>query len=193
LTAYIVIKKQILEKADAFFSDNLAGHYCIGIHVRFAAAHSAENPLWNDLKLEDYIRETQELFAFHKGKNPKIFLATDSHFVIGEFLKAFDFSQLTFTDAFRAQHEQDPHLIYEKHKYYLAHPEEFHMRKPGFNGGVMALVDCLFLSKCHVMVHSLSNVPEFATWFNPHLQSVFLPKTAASAPCSCGNLLRFFQ
>lgn len=182
---YITIKQDILEKVDRIYNEHMKDHFCIGMHVRFAQAHVPENPYGVSLSLQDYIREAQLQFASYEHRNPKIFLATDSQYVIDEFKKHFDALQLVFTNAFRAKYKEDPHLIYEYGKYYTAHPNEFHEKKPGYFGGLMTLIDCLLLAKCQMMIHSVSNVAEFATWINPHLESIFMPKGLDSRPCSC--------
>ena len=192
-TKYITFKPEVLKHIDAFYEEHLKGHFCIGIHVRFATAHGAENPYHGLVTVMDYIEQAKKQFEEHREENPKIFIATDSHFVIEEFKKHFNQSQITFTDAFRAHYDEDPHLIYEHQKYYLKHPEEFHKRKPGYFGGLMALVDCLLLSKCSIMIHSLSNVTDFAAWFNPDIESIFLPLGLSSSPCRCECLLSAFK
>lgn len=192
-TKYIAFKPHVIQETEKFYDEHLKGHFCIGMHVRFATAHGSENPYHSLVTLEDYIQEAKEQFKKHHKENPKIFIATDSQFVIEELKKHFNENEIVFTNAFRAQYDEDPHLIYEHQKYYLEHAEEFHKFKPGYFGGLMALIDCLLLSKCRVMIHSLSNVSDFAAWFNPYIDSIFLPKGLAPSCCSCEKLHLFFQ
>jgi hypothetical protein len=191
-TKYITFKPHVLQEVDAFYNKHLKDHFCIGMHVRFATAHGSENPYHSLVTLQDFINEAKDQFERHREERPKIFIATDSYFVIEEFKKHFNASQIAFTNAFRARYNEDPHLIYEHQKYYLEHPEEFHKRKPGYLGGLMTFVDCLLLSKCSVMIHSLSNVTDFAAWFNPDIESIFLPKGVQLSPCPCENVSLFF-
>lgn len=190
---YITIKLDVLNEVNGFYDRWMKERFCIGMHVRFATAHASENPYSPLLKLQDFIREAKEQWELHRDKNPIIFLATDSYYVIEEFKVHFDESQLVFINAYRAKYKEDPHLIYERQKYFLEHPDEFHKCKPGYFGGLTTLMDCLLLSKCQVMIHSLSNVSDFAAWFNPHLESVFLPKGVEPAFCPCENLFTFFN
>jgi Nodulation protein Z (NodZ) len=188
LSEYIVCKREVRDVVDAFYEEHLKGHFCIGVHVRYAAAHSCENPYQRMLKLQDYIDEAKKQLDRHCDRHPKLFIATDSHYVIEMFQKHFPTSEIVFTDAFRSLRDEDPHLIFEHQKYYVEHPEEFHKSKPGYRGGLMTLADCLLLSKCDVMVHSLSNVSDVAAWFNPDIESIFLPKGLPAKPCQCENL-----
>lgn len=181
---YIKIKRSILDEVDQFYTAYMQHRFCIGVHVRFAAAHAAENPGNRPIPLGDYIREARMLMQAHHTENPVIFLLSDSNHVINEFKHHFNPGQLVYTNAPRAHYNEEPHLIYENANYYLAHPHEFHARKPGFRGGKMTLIDCLLLARCNVMVHSHSNVCEFASFFNPQLRSVFLPKGFSARPCA---------
>lgn len=192
-TKYITIKPRVMQMVDAFYDAHLAGHFCIGIHVRFATAHGSESPYQSQLRLEDYIEQAALLLEEHSNQNPKLFIATDSDYVVAQFKKHFHPSTLCTTDAFRASYREDPHLIYEHQKYYKEHPDEFQKDKPGYFGGLTALVDCLLLSKCAVMIHSLSNVSDFVTVFNPSIRSLFLPKNIQLSQCSCESVINYFK
>jgi hypothetical protein len=113
--------------------------------------------------------------------------------VVAQFKKHFHPSIFCTTDAFRASYREDPHLIYEHQKYYKEHPDAFQKDKPGYFGGLTALVDCLLLSKCAVMIHSLSNVSDFVTVFNPNIRSFFLPKNIPRSQCSCESVINYFN
>lgn len=178
---FIKIKQNILDEVNEFYNEKMDGHYCIGVHIRYADAHKNEQP--GEIKLIDYVQEVKKLIKMHKNEDPIIFIASDSHLAIERFKKEFKKHPIVYTIAFRAEKREDPHLIYEFAAYYKAHPQEFHEKKPGYFGGKMALVDCLLLSKCNVMVHTQSNVSEFATFFNPGIESVFLPKGLPPKPC----------
>jgi hypothetical protein len=172
-------------ESNAYYERYLKGSYCIGVHVRFAAAHSAEMP-GGRVAVQDYIAGVREVIQSRQksgSEKIKIFLAADSNYVIQEFQKNFLEDQLYFIKAVRSAYDADPHLIFEDSDYWLSHPAEFHAKKPGFFGGKAVLLDCLLLSKCNTFVHSVSNVSSFVSFFNPYIDSIFLPKGLSPRPC----------
>lgn len=179
---HLKIKNHILAKADNFFSENMSGYYCIGVHVRFASDHGSEEPNGRS-PLEDYIAEIMNLIKKHGRERTRIYLATDSHYVVKQFKKAFPRQMLVSIDTFRTAYQDTPHLIYGHGDYWLEHPEEFHRKKPGYLGGEGVLMDALLLAKCNVLIHATSNVASFVTFYNPHIDSIYLPKIQNTWPC----------
>ena len=186
LNKYLKIKQPILDELSTLYSEHLEGYYCIGAHVRWGFAHGVESPKGTPT-IEDYINEIYELMQKTQTSLPfKIYLATDSQEVIQAFEKHFSKELLYYLSAQRSLHREESHLVYDNPDYWLSHPEEFHKRKPGYRGGVAVLLDCLLLSKCHVFIHSTSNVSEFVSFFSPHIESIYLPKDARTWPCRFG-------
>ncbi len=191
MNEYLKIKQPILDEVEEFYKSKMQDHFCIGVHVRFSSAHTSENP--GLLNLKDYINEARILLQKNSDKNPIIFVCSDSNYVINEFKKNFKSNQVVYTDARRAEFREEPHLIWDNPDYYLANPHVFHEKKPGYIGGKMTLIDCVLLSRCFVMVHSHSNVCEVATFFNPYIKSVFLPKGLSTSPCMYSNAPYHFK
>lgn len=181
LNKYVQIKPEILSELNAYYSAHMKNHYMIGVHIRFATIHAQEIPGQINPKINDYINEINTLIAKHQDLHVKIFLASDSHYIINELKKIYG-DRLLYIEAHRALYDEDPHLIYQNTAYWLSHPEEFHLKKPGYAGGRSALLDCLILSKCNVFVHTTSNVAAAVVFFNPHIDSVYLPKIPFT-PC----------
>jgi len=177
INKYIKINKNILDEVDAYYAAYMKNVIRIGVHVRFSAAHGCEKP--GALKLKDYFDEIDVLRKkIHKiGKKYVIYLATDSNYVIQEFKKRY--KHVLYGDAIRSMYMEEVHLIADKPEYWLTHVEEFHEKKPGYKGGKDVLVDCLLLACCDYLIHTTSNVADFATFFNPQLQSILVPKTIA--------------
>lgn len=184
---YVQIKQPIVDEVEHFFNQRMQGRFCIGVHVRFAGVHVGENPDHKKIEIKEYINEARAQYVAHRTERPILFVASDSNYVIDEFKKAFKLSDVVCINAFRAAYNEDPHLIFEHADYYFAHPKEFHKDKPGSFGGKTALMDCLLLAKCNVMIHSQSNVCEWVTFFNPYIKSIFLPKGFKSRPCKFPN------
>lgn len=181
---YLKINPAIVRKLEQYCHQFLKDYICIGVHVRFASVHQNEIPGGKACTLADYYDEIDSIIKRNKkNKNKKrnknkikIFVATDSHYVISEFRKRYSSDLLLYQDAFRANYKEDPHLIYENAAYWISHAAEFHARKPGYAGGESTLLDCLILSKCNYIIHTMSNLSNFACFINPYIKQVFLPK-----------------
>jgi len=187
INTYIKIKDSITTKVNQFVVEKMSGHYCIGVHVRYGSDHGAEAPCGVPT-LEDYIEEVRRLVSAYRGKQVSIYLATDSHHVIKEFQKVFPKGMLLSIDTYRTEYRDVPHLIYGYGDYWLAHKEEFHRRKPGYLGGEGALLDALLLGHCDILVHSTSNLASFVSFYNPYIQSIYLPRSSKTWSCRFGKI-----
>ncbi len=179
---HLKIHEPITTQVKEIFNEKMAGAYCIGVHVRYGSDHGSEAPKGTP-SLEDYIAEVKNLIPSHPSVPVRVYLATDSHFVVKAFEQAFSPETLITINTCRTAYRDVPHLIYGHGDYWLAHPAEFHKKKPGYVGGVGVLMDALLLAHCHVLVHSTSNVASFITFYNPYIQSVYLPKNSLTWPC----------
>lgn len=171
LKKYVKIRKEITDSVDQFYNQHMQDQIRIGVHVRYASAHASEKP--GAVSLEDYFKEIHQLTK-NLNKKYVLYVATDSNYVIEQFKKKYN--NLLYIDATRSNYNEEVHLIYDKPEYWLSHPQEFHKKKPGRKGGIDALMDCLLLSKCDYLIHSTSNVSDYATFFNPRIKSIFLPR-----------------
>jgi hypothetical protein len=181
LNKYITIKPHITEYVDSFYKEHMQGSLCIGVHVRYASVHKAETPKGHP-SLDQYCAEIDRLLERNKDKNIKIFLASDSYLVIDYFKKIYQ-DTLLYIDTYRARGSEDPGLMYEKGSYWKNHPAEWHVAKPGYRGGFGVLVDCLLLSRCDYFIHITSNVAYFVTFFNPRINSIYLPQDIPFVHC----------
>lgn len=186
LNKYIKIKQPILNETANIYKGHLEGFYCIGVHVRWGAAHIGESPKGTPT-IESYIAEVSNIMQITQTPHPfKIYIATDSQEVIQAFEKHFSKDLLFYLSAPRSLHREESHLIYENAEYWLSHPSEFHQKKPGYLGGLTVLLDCLLLAKCNVFIHSTSNVSEFVSFYSPNIESIYLPKDNRTWPCRHG-------
>ncbi len=181
---YLKLQPHIARQAQELYSEHLTDHYCIGVHVRYATVHGLEVPGGNVPELEDYYAQIDGLLAQPHEKPVKIYLATDSWLVIQAFAQRYPATILVYLpDAYRSIARNDPHLIFENTEYWVENPEQFHECKPGSRGGFESLIDCLMLSTCDIFIHTTSNLAAFATYFNPHIKSIYLPLNTPSNPC----------
>ena len=183
LMRYIKVKQPILDDVDRFFSTYLQGYTCIGVHVRYCKAHGKEVPGGRVPELQEYYQEIDKIMSQLDASKVKIYVASDSHYAINKFKQHYPDKIVCLEGAFRDAYRNDPHLIDNDTYYWLAHPEEFHAKKPGYKGGKEALMDCLLLSKCSYLLHTASNFATFAMLFNSHVKTIVLPKTMQTTSC----------
>ena len=186
INQYIQVKKNITHKVDDFYDKHMHNSICIGVHVRYANAHSAEVPGGRHPSIEEYFAEIDAIKNAHPHRNITIYVATDSHYVINRFRQNYG-AQAVYIDAYRANNTEDPGLIYENADYWLSHPAEWHQKKPGYIGGLTTLLDCLLLARCNYLIHTTSNLSNFVSFFNPHIKSVYLPRSAPYIACRHKN------
>lgn len=180
---YIKIKPHILEKVNDFYEAHMAGHICIGVHVRYCAAHGKEVPGGRVPTLEEYFFEVDRLMKELKDQKIKIYVASDSHAAIRAFKERYG-DKLVYIDAFRANYREDPHLIDINTSYWVRNPDQFHAQKPGYQGGLETLMDVLLLSHCDYLFMTVSNFGKFASYLNPHIKLALLPRSVKPLECS---------
>lgn len=190
LTQYIHIKKHIQERVESFFNTHIKGFFCIGVHVRFSSAHHREVPGGHLPTLEEYFKEVDTIIRSNPEKNIKIYVASDSHYAINKFKERYP-RNLLYIEAFRAQKSEEPHLLDQNGaasaKYWMDHPDEWHLKKPGYYGGLTSLLDCLLLARCDYLIHTVSNLSTFVCFFNPTIKSVYLPRNTPYKACFLTN------
>lgn len=182
---YIRIKPHILNKVNEIYTNKMQGHICIGVHVRYADAHASEAPGGHP-SLEAYCTEVNKLLNMHAHQRVKIFLASDSRAVIKFFKKKYQ-GKLIYLKTHRAKGKEDPSLLYENSAYWTTHPQEWHKAKPGYQGGLGVLMDCLLLSSCDYFIHTTSNVATYVSFFNPYIKSIYLPHGVPFKHCRYRN------
>lgn len=180
---HIHIKQHIVDAVDLFYEQNMKDRVCIGVQVRYAKAHAHEAPGGHP-SLDAYCKEIDALLETHH--DAIIYLASDSNAVINHFKKRYA-NKLIYLDTHRAQHSEDPGLMYENPHYWTTHVAEWHKAKPGYKGGLGVLMDCLLLSRCDYFIHTTSNVATYVCFFNPAIKSTYLPRGLKFIPCRYKN------
>ncbi len=183
---HIKIKPHIAKKVNQFVEQKMQNYYCIGAHIRYGSDHGSEAPKGTPT-LQDYLTEIKELLDGQDKNCVRIYLATDSHYVVQEFKINFSPEILLTIDTFRTEYRGVPHIVYGSGDYWLNHKKEFHLKKPGYYGGMGVLIDALLLAECDIFLHSTSNVSSFVSFYNPYIQSIYLPKTSGTWPCRFGK------
>lgn len=149
---YIKIKQDIeTEVADfraQFFKDN----YIIGVHYR-ATDKLFEAP---KVDLEVVEQVIHQHIKNHLSKTVKIFLATDDR-------EAKDFFVRRFKDK----------VIYCNTRYSSGLTGSHYLHR-GYLSGKEALIDCLLLSQCHLLIRTSSNLSAASAFFNPKIPVINL-------------------
>jgi hypothetical protein len=187
INKYIRIKDHILDQVNYFYQTKMHNFLCIGVHIRYSSAHINESP-YGHPSLDDYCQEIDKIIKQQKNNTRiKIFLATDSNEVINFLKNYYHDDILLYIDTYRSNGKEDASVIYENADYWISNPDEWHKAKPGYNGGLGVLTDCLLLSKCEYFIHISSNVATFVCFFNPNIKSIYLPRNITFKQCKNFN------
>ena len=182
LNKYIKIKPPVTNYVNNFYETKMKNKICIGVHARMAKVHAWLVPGKKLPTLEDYFAEVDTLITQYANQKVIIFIASDSHHAVGQFKKRYGEKALHI-DANRSNFDKDPCIMYTQGEFMKEHPEIWHKKKHAYNGGLGTLIDCLLLSKCNYLIHTTSNLAFFACYFNPELESIYLPKTVPFKDC----------
>ena len=145
---YVRIKPEIQKKVTSFYEKYMQDAFLIGVHYRgtdkvIEAPRVSYEQVY--LKILEVMGTTQ--------KKVKIFVATDEWQFISYISAKFP-QNVCFTEATRATDSQPVHL--------------YHNLDP-YKNGLEAIVDCLLLSKCDVLIRTESHLSNTALMFNPNV------------------------
>lgn len=154
------IKKELKEYTEAHFK----GHYVIGVHHR-GTDKATE---WTIVPYEKTVGEIQKIINSLSKKDLKkykIYVATDDQNFLDYIIKKYS-SIVICSDFVRSTTATSLHG-YEGHFY-----------KGNYQKGKEALIDCLLLSKCSILIYpGTSCLSIISTCFNPHMPTVNLLET----------------
>ena len=145
---YITIKPEFLNQVDDFLKTNVHDETLIGIHYRATDKFCCDAPSISPEKVCAKIKE--EILKLSTGKI-KIFVATDSESFL-QFMKTCFGTKVIYFDMKRSQGDAPIHTDYTI---------------DGYTKGKMALLDCLVLSKCDLLLRTASNLSNASTLLNP--------------------------
>ncbi|KAL9962928.1 hypothetical protein ACROYT_G032083 [Oculina patagonica] len=163
---YVKPNSRIKEKVRMFYQRYLAGFTVLGVHVR-GTDHWSETSEKRLPSLMSWVKRARSILET-LPRPRKIFIASDNHEVVENFVISFGKETVVFTEAVRAKgyHDQiPPHNFEFKHN--AADPYEREI-------GSQVLMDILLLAKCDHFLHTESSVASLASYFNPHMTSYFL-------------------
>jgi hypothetical protein len=151
---HIEIRSHVQEKIESYYSRFLKGTFTIGVHYRGTDKVSEAPRVAYTEILNHILNEIEKRNLL----NYKIFVATDElnflNFAKKELPnKIFSYSTLHSTD------QKSLHIGSTENKYIL---------------GEEALIDCVLLSKCNLLIRTSSNLSLWSTFFNPTLPVISL-------------------
>lgn len=148
---YIVIKKPLQKKIDAFVKKHFQDQFVIGVHYR-GTDKISEAPR---IAYEQVFKEVEK--AAHAHPSYKLFVATDEQAFLDAISARFQ-GKVVFLDAIRSSNGKALHAS----------------QKNGFQKGEEALLDCVLLSKTNLLIRTASNLSACSALFNAHLPVILL-------------------
>lgn len=164
IKAYIKLKPHIIKIVNDFQSMHFAkdaNTYLIGVHYRGTDKHQ-EAPR---ATYEEMVTHINQAIAAHPNRPIKIFVATDEQAFLDWISQIYP-DQVIAYDSIRSTNGRPIHLT-DKSNYKL---------------GEDALVDCLLLSKCNILIKTSSNLSLCSAYFNPKIPMVHVTQRSWHAP-----------
>lgn len=147
---YVHIKPEILEKVGQFEKTYFQGYSILGVHYR-GTDKVQEAPRVPYEEMEAQI----ERAAQEQVKEWKIFVATDDQLFL-DFVKERWPGKVVAFDAIRSVDGKPIHLT----------------NRDNYQKGEEAIIDCLLLSRCNLLIKTASNLSDCSLQFNPSLPVV---------------------
>jgi nodulation protein Z len=154
---YVKIKSCVQEKIDAFVARNFKDHYVIGVHYR-GTDKWAEAP---KVSYEEVYNMMVSSIKRQQQLPIKIFIATDDALFLAYIEQQFP-HLVCALDAIRSTDGKSVHI---------------HEKMANYKKGEDALIDCILLSKCDLLIKTASNLSDVSTQFNPNIPVIHLNKS----------------
>lgn len=151
---YIKLKPHVQEKLDHFVQAKFDAPTIIGIHYR-GTDKKAEAPR---ISYDEVATVVAQKIQSIEQNDFKIFIATD---------------EADFVEYMKVQFPRK--VICQKMRRAKANGTPLHFQKlNGYQLGLNALLDCLLLARCDILIRTSSNLSLWSTYFNPSIPVVNL-------------------
>lgn len=152
---YIRIKPEILQEIDEFCGlQNFRDTYMIGVHYR------GTDKMDKRYAEAEFFSHNQMLACMDlvKLKHPhaRFFVATDEETFLEAAVKKYG-RDITYVEQIRSTTQLAPHNMVEI---------------PNYIKGKDALIDCLLLSRCNILIRTSSNLSCASVFFNPNIELI---------------------
>lgn len=183
INQFIQIDKKLLEESDNFCK-KYQKNYILGIHYRASCGHNCELKDTKEINFHLKINKIfQKIDKIRVEKNIdvsnfKIYLATDVESIRTKFISKYRENLIyNINNKYMSKtpkDEHEPHFGFSLHHQHnlqnLNFIDFFHKNKPGLDGGIQLMIDCLNLSKCNFFIPSNSNLSDFVLMLNPEIE-----------------------
>jgi len=150
ISRYVKIKPAITTRVQDFTQQNFDGSFIIGIHYR-----GTDKNLEADRVSYQKVYDEIEKITCHIP-HYKIFVATDEQAFLDDIVKKYD--TIIYYPVIRSRSECAVHV----------------MPGNGYIKGEQALIDCLILSRCNLIIRTESYLSHCAGFFNPFVPIITL-------------------
>jgi hypothetical protein len=160
IATYVHVKPHIKQKVDDFIAKNFKDNLVIGVHYRGTDHFIDATPTPFEVAYE----EIMKVINRRQCKRYKIFIATDEQKFL-DYITARCKNVICY-DAHRSTDGIALHTQFQ-HNYFI---------------GEEALVDCLLLSRCDIIIRTYSNLNSAAANINPNIPIITLNKLLPHLP-----------
>ena len=157
---YIHVKSEIQEEVDSFVSKNFENRFTIGIHHR-GTDKKMEIPIVSYEKTSQALNGVIQQLPVEQRDILKIYIATDDQHFLNYMLSLYP-SQIIYNDFVRSDDHTPIHYGNDS-KYQSIYQK-----------GKEALLDCLLLSKCDILIRPHSTLSIISGHFNPNMPVIVL-------------------
>lgn len=161
INKYIYVKAHIQKKVNAFWESNFKDHFVIGIHHRGTDKETEYELVPYEITYKAIQGLIEDLTDAQRN-NLKLYIATDDQQFICYIIDKFPL--LIIYNNFVRSSDKIPLHDYNLNGY-----------NRNYQKGEEALIDCLLLSKCDLLIRPSSNLSIVAGHFNPNMRIVVLP------------------
>lgn len=163
---YIKLNDVVQEKLEKFYIDNIQNKNVIGIHCRHGHGMRAAQ---GHKPLKKYLKITSQYI----DANPdcRVFVCSESGDIVSKFREAFGKRVFSYSSLL-CKGRVEFNIPQRKVNKLLR------LNKPvaGPLPGEEAIIDCILLSRCNLMVHGISNLSSAAMYWNVNLNTRFICK-----------------
>ena len=156
ISNYIKIKEPTLNKIEKFYQKHLKDTFTVSIHLRGTDKYHEIQPIALDRIFEEA----------NKYAPCQFYIATDEEKLLEEAQKKLRGNVVSY-DCFRSSNNNKEGV------HYLS---DYPADRSRALLGEEALIDCILLSRCNLMIHTSSNLSISALLFNPDIDHIHIDK-----------------
>jgi hypothetical protein len=152
INKYIALNAIVHAKVNNFYNNNMVNLKTIGIHIRGTDKKIENTPVAPERAVSEALR--------HSDENTQFFIATDEKKLLDRMLELLKGRKVVYYDCYRSTDGKPLHI--SRHK-------------PSFSQlGEDVIVEMWIMSKCNMLIHTLSNVSSIPLYINPDLKHITL-------------------